>query len=97
MKKLINTVLVVLLIVFVIAYFTKPSASTCTSKVTQELEKRGYKVAIHILRDKNDHVTGVSNDLTIKDRMLYRDIYYPYEGDERKIAIGAFGKIFLVN
>jgi hypothetical protein len=97
MKKVLNVKLLVLFILAVIAYFTKPSDEQCRTKITQELNKRGYKVAIYFQRDKNNQIKGLVNDISIKDRLIYKDVYYYFEGENKKIGLGAFGKVFLVN
>ncbi|HVZ57573.1 MAG TPA: hypothetical protein VG870_12990 [Chitinophagaceae bacterium] len=97
MKRALNISFIILFFLGVIAYLSKPSDTKCRTRITEELTKRGYLVSIYIQRDNNNQIKGLVDDLTIKDRLVYKDIYYYFQGEEKKIAVAAIGRIFLIN
>ena len=99
MKKIINISWITLLIILVIAIFTKPSYDETVFKISHELNSRGYQAGIYYKYDKVGHrVSNTPNSIiVIKDRLFYRDIYFPINGKVRRIAIAAFTRLFLID
>jgi hypothetical protein len=99
MKKIINIIWIILLIILTVAFFTKPSYQESMLKISHELNSRGYQAGLYYNYDKIGHHTSenLNSTVVIKDRLFYRDIYFPINGKVRKVAIAAFTKLFLVN
>lgn len=74
---------------------TKPSDETCYNEVKAALEKANHKVALYISHEKGKEGKSVSS-ITIKDKILYKDIYFWELGKTKKVARAAFTKIFLI-
>ncbi|HEU4574143.1 MAG TPA: hypothetical protein VFS36_04010 [Chitinophagaceae bacterium] len=98
MKKWVKITVILFVILGSIAYFTKPSYQKCSITISEELNAKGHHAGIFLVKDKetNQYRQMVVN-VTIKDRLFYRDIYYMVNGENQKIAVAAFGKVFLVN
>ena len=99
MKRAINITWIILLIVLVAAIFTKPSYEETFFKISHELNSRGYQSGIYFKYDKVGRRTSntLYSTVVIKDRVFYRDIYFPINGKVQRIAIAAFTKLFLID
>lgn len=75
---------------------TKPSNKICYDKVKAALEAAHHQVAIYISHDKDSDQKVISS-ISIKDRILYKEIYFYELGSTKKVAVGAFTKIFLIS
>jgi len=99
MKKALNITWIILLIVLVVAIFTKPSYQETFFKISYELNTRGYQSGLYFKYDELGHRTSdkVNSTVVIKDRLFYRDVYFPINGKVQRIAIAAFSRLFLIN
>lgn len=95
MMSFIKGLIIFLTIVAVIAILTKPSSETCYKEVKEALEKTSHKVAVYISHEKGQEGKPITS-ITIKDRILYKDIYFFELGSNKKVARGAFTKVFLI-
>lgn len=95
MKKFGQILLILVLIILIIAYFTKPGQEECMSRMSHDLTEQGYNVGLYISHSKGDSGT-VHTPLTIKDRIFYRDVFYHFEGQNKKIAVAAFSHFFKI-
>lgn len=99
MKKALLVIWVVLLVAATVAIFTKPSYNESFLKISYELNSRGYLAGVYYKYDSINHhaSSNLQTPVIIKDRLFYRDIYFPINGKTRRIAIAAFTKIFLID
>ena len=97
MKKVFTVFWIALIILMVVAFFTKPSYDYCLLRISHELNIRGFQAGLVVHRDSTQKVSSVTSPVTIKDRVFYRDIYFPINGKQWKIAVAAFNKLYLVN
>src|SRR6476660_7501504 len=98
MKKTFLIFWAVVLIVATVAIFTKPSYKESFSKISYELNSRGYMAGAYYKYDSvNHHSPDLKTPVVIKDRLFYRDIYFPINGKTRRVAIAAFTRIFLID
>ncbi|MCW3117713.1 MAG: hypothetical protein JWM28_1795, partial [Chitinophagaceae bacterium] len=95
MKKFINITWIILLIVLTVAVFTKPGYDECISRMNTDLTAEGYFAGWYISHDKKDSGT-VHTPLTIKDRIFYREIFFHFDGEDKKIAIAAFSHFYKI-
>ena len=96
MSSFLKILIIVITILAVAAILTKPSDDTCYTKVKEALENAHHQVAIYIEHKKNSDEKVISS-ITIKDRILYKEIYFFEVGSNKKVAIGALTKIFLIS
>src|SRR5690348_16866858 len=96
MSSFFKILIIVITILAVAAILTKPSDETCYIKVKEALENAHHQVAIYIEHEKSSDKKVVSS-ITIKDRILYKEIYFFELGSTKKVAIGALTKIFLIS
>jgi len=99
MKRAITITWITLLIVLIVAIFTKPSYEQTFFKISHELNSRGYQSGLYYKYDKMGHHTSDKpfSTVVIKDRLFYRDIYFPINGKVQRIAIAAFTRLFLID
>lgn len=99
MRKVINTVWIILLGILTVAFFTKPSYNDTFFRISHELNSRGYQAGLYYNYDKINHHTSdkLNSTIEIRDRLFYRDVYFPINGKVRKVAIAAFTRLFLIN
>jgi hypothetical protein len=95
MNSFLKILIIVVTIAAVIAILTKPTSKDCYDKVKEALETANHQVAIYISHDKESEGKPVSS-ITIKDRIFYKDIYFFELGSTKKVARGAFTKVFLI-
>ncbi|MBS1608651.1 MAG: hypothetical protein JSS70_07815 [Bacteroidetes bacterium] len=96
MNSFFKPLIIVVTIVAVIAILTKPNSQTCYDKVNEALEKANHHIALYISHEKGNEGKMLSS-ITIKDRIFYKDIYFFELGVNKKVARGAFTKIFLID
>ncbi|MES1217641.1 MAG: hypothetical protein ABUT20_19185 [Bacteroidota bacterium] len=99
MKKTLMISWILILIILTVAVFTKPSYDDTFFRISKELNSRGYQAGLFYNYDKVGHTTSKnpSSTIVIKDRLFYRDIYFPINGKVQRIAIAAFTRLFLIN
>jgi hypothetical protein len=95
MKSFSKILIIIVTIAAIIAILTKPTSKDCYDKVKEALESANHQVAIYISHEKGSEGTPVSS-ITIKDRIFYKDIYFFELGANKKVARGAFTKVFLI-
>jgi hypothetical protein len=96
MNSFLKVLIIVITILAIAAILTKPSDEICYNKVKEALEAAHHQVAIFIEHDKNND-KKVASSITIKDRVLYKEIYFYELGSNKKVAIGALTRIFLIS
>ena len=96
MNSFLKVLIIVVTILVVAAILTKPSNKTCYDKVKTALEAAHHPVAMYLSHEKNRDSKVVSS-ITIKDRFLYKEIYFYELGANKKVAIGAVTRIFLIS
>lgn len=96
MKKFLYWVTIAFLFTLMIAFFTKPDYDTAVTKITKELNNAGFYAGSYLSRDTTKPIQ-VKTAVVAKDRIFYWDLYFPVEGKMRKVGIGAFSKIFIVD
>jgi len=96
MKSFFKILIIIVTIAAIVAILTKPTSKACYDKVKTALENANHQVAIYISHEKGSEGKPVSS-ITIKDRILYKDIYFYELGANKKVARGAFTKIFLIS
>ena len=96
MNSFLKILIIVVAVLLATAILTKPSNKTCYDKVKAALEAAHHQVAMYLSHDKNSDKKVVSS-ITIKDRILYKEIYFYELGSNKKVAIGALTKIFLIS
>lgn len=96
MKKTLNVTLIILLIALIIAYFTKPSNHECMQEAKyfalKEMERRAEGSTI-LFRRLTDKI--IERGISIEDQILYKEIYFSYDGNTRKIGTAFFGNVIL--
>ena len=99
MKRAINITWIILLIVLAVAIFTKPSHEETFFKISKELNSRGYQSGLYYKYDNVGHHTSNTpySTVVIKDRLFYRDIYFPIKGKVQRIGIAAFSRLYLID
>ena len=99
MKRALNITWIILLIVLTVAIFTKPSHQETFFKITRELNSRGYQSGLYFKYDRLGHRSSdtANSTVVIKDRLFYRDVYFPIKGKVQRIAIAAFSRLFLID
>lgn len=99
MRKVLTITWVVLLVILTVAVFTKPSYEQTYFKISHELNSRGYQAGLYFNYDKVGHrsSSNPNSTIVIKDRLFYRDVYFPIKGKVQRVAIAAFTKLFLVD
>jgi hypothetical protein len=95
MKSFLKILIIIVTIAAAIAILTKPTSKDCYDTVKEALESANHQVAIYVSHDKESEGKPVSS-ITIKDRIFYKDIYFFELGATKKVARGAFTKIFLI-
>jgi hypothetical protein len=95
MKSFFKILIIVVTILCAVGILTKPSDKKCYDTVKEKLEAAHHKVAIYLSHDKPDDKKVVSS-ITIKDRVLYKDIYFFELGANKKVAVGAINRIYLI-
>jgi hypothetical protein len=98
-RKFFTIVWIAILITLIVAIFTKPSYDETFFKVSNVLNARGYRAGLFFNYDKYGHRSSpdLKSTVVIKDRLFYRDVYFPVNGETKKVAVAAFTKLFLVN
>ena len=96
MNSFFKVLIIVVTILAAAAILTKPSDQACYEKVKTALETANHQVAIYISHDKDSDKKVVSS-ITIKDRIVYKEIYFYEVGSNKKVAIGALTRIFLIS
>ena len=99
MKKIFTILWFVLLVILTVAVFTKPSYDQTFFKISHELNSRGYQAGLFFNYDKLGHRSSPNPNSTIviKDRLFYRDVYFPINGKVQRIAVAAFTRLFLID
>lgn len=99
MRKAFMIVWIIVLVIAAIAVFTKPSYQQTFYKISHELNSRGYLAGAYYKYDSINHHTDAraQTPVVIKDRLFYRDIFFPINGKVQRIAIAAFGRLFLID
>ena len=96
MQRFLYILMTIILIILIVAIITKPSKDESYDKVKAALEAANHKVALFVSHSKQDS-GKVFSSIAIRDRIFYREIYFLELGKNRKVAIAAFTKIFLLN
>ena len=96
MLSFLKVFIIVVTILLAAAILTKPSDKNCYDKVKAALEAANHPVALYLSHNKNSNQKVISS-LTIKDKFLYKEIYFYELGATKKVAIGALTRIFLIS
>ena len=99
MQRFLYILMTLILIAALVAIFTKPSYDESYNKVKTALEAAHHKVGLFLSHEKDskDTASKVYSALSVRDRIFYREIYYFEFGKNKKVAIAAFRKIYLLD
>jgi len=96
MLSFLKVLIIVVTIEIGVAILTKPSDKTCYDKVKVALEAANHQVALYLSHNQKSGQKVISA-ISVKDKFLYKEIYFYELGATRKVAIGAFTRIFLIS
>jgi len=96
MKKFLYWFTIAVLFTLIIAFVTKPDYDTAVTKITDKLNNAGFYAGSYFTHDTTKPLQ-VKTTVVAQDRIFYWDLYFPVEGKMKKVGIGAFAKIFIVD
>jgi hypothetical protein len=97
--KAINTVLVILLALAVVFYFTKPTDEICIEKAKSNIEGAQYSNSVPGYDNPTvDNYKGPigREAIFVKDKILWKEVDYIVRGQIKVIAYAWLGRVRLV-
>jgi hypothetical protein len=97
MKRSLIIAFILLFVITIIAYVTKPSDSNCRSVAESHMKNKlegkmnGFRYAlVERLAERT-----VENGISINDKVLYKQITFTFSGNTKDIGWGAFGNVHI--
>lgn len=98
MFGLIKYIIYIAILASVVAFFTKPDDISCTEKAVAQI--RG-ELQNQVKGVKIEGIAGTIADFAIKkairieDKILYKEIYFDWNGKNRVVGYGLFTGVFI--
>lgn len=100
MFSLIKYLIYIAILAGVIAFFTKPDDATCTEKAVAQIRS---ELQDNLTGIKIEGIAGniadfaIKKALRIEDKILYKVIYFDWNGKNRVVGYGLFTGVFITD